>query len=61
MSEMSSERNKQMLFPVFGGLLFALAFLFFQISEDGVSPVDLAWMIPVFPLISFGLILCTKL
>ena len=54
---MSSERNKQMLFPVFGGLLFALAFLFFQISEDGVSPVDLAWMIPVFPIISFVLIL----
>ena len=38
MSEMSSERNKQMLFPVFGGLLFALAFLFFQISEDGDLP-----------------------
>ena len=57
MSEMSSERNKQMLFPVFGGLFFAVAFLFLLISEDGVSPVDLAWMIPVFPIISFVLIL----
>ena len=54
---MSSERNKQMLFPIFGGLLFAVAFLFLQISEDGVSPVDLSWMIPIFPIISFLLIL----
>ena len=54
---MSSERNKQMLFPVFGGLLFAVAFLFLQISEEGVSPVDLSWMIPIFPIISFILIL----
>jgi len=57
LSEISSERNKQMMFPVFGGLLFAVAFLFLQISVDGVSPVDLAWMIPVFPIISFVLIL----
>ena len=27
MSEMSSDHNKQMMFPVFGGLLFAFAFL----------------------------------
>ncbi len=57
MSEISSEHNKQMMFPVFGGLLFALAFLFFLISEEGTSPVDFAWMIPVFPIISFVLIL----
>jgi len=46
-----------MLFPIFGGILFAVAFLFLQISEDGVSPVDLSWMIPIFPIISFLLIL----
>ena len=42
MSEMSSDHNKQMMFPVFGGLLFAFAFLFLLISEEGASPVDFA-------------------
>ena len=49
--------NMDLLWIIFGSLVLALGLLFFLVREDGTSPVNVAWLIPVFSILSFALIL----
>ncbi|PBO81088.1 MAG: hypothetical protein COC13_04275 [Methanobacteriota archaeon] len=49
--------NVDLLVTIFGSLALALGLLLFLVQEDGTSPVNVAWLIPVFSIVSFVLIL----
>ena len=49
--------NMNLLATIFGSLALALGLLFFLVQEEGTSPVNVAWLIPVFSIVSFVLIL----
>jgi len=49
--------NMDLLVTIFGSLALALGLLFFLVQEEGTSPVNVAWLIPVFSILSFVLIL----
>ena len=49
--------NKNLLVNIFGSLALALGLLLFLVQEEGISPVNVAWLIPVFSIVSFVLIL----
>jgi len=49
--------NKNLLVTIFGSLALALGLLLFLVQEEGISPVNVAWLIPVFSIVSFVLIL----
>ena len=49
--------NMDLLVTIFGSLALALGLLFFLVQEEGTSPVNVAWLIPVFSIVSFVLIL----
>ena len=49
--------NMNLLVTIFGSLALALGLLFFLVQDDGTSPVNVAWLIPVFSILSFVLIL----
>ena len=46
-----------LLVTIFGSLALALGLLFFLVQEEDTSPVNVAWLIPVFSIVSFVLIL----
>ncbi len=46
-----------LLATIFGSLVLALGFLLYLVREDGTSPVDVTWLIPVFSIVSFVIIL----
>ena len=46
-----------LLTTIFGSLVLALGFLLYLVREDGTSPVDVTWLIPVFSIVSFVIIL----
>ena len=49
--------NMDLLVTIFGSLALALGLLFFLVQEEDTSPVNVAWLIPVFSIVSFVLIL----
>jgi NADH-quinone oxidoreductase subunit L len=49
--------NWDLLATIFGSLVLALGLLFFLVREEDTSPVHVAWLIPVFSVLSFVLIL----
>ena len=58
MRDKSSElSNTNMLATIFGSLILALGLLLYLVREDKTSPVNMAWLIPVFSIVSFVLIL----
>ena len=58
MSEKDFElSDTNMLATIFGSLILALGLLLYLVREDNTSPVNVAWLIPVFSIVSFVLIL----